>query len=233
MATSIHPLMQTSGRRRATRRARPACSAAVTTALTFLVGTRRLLGDTAHRRTPDENTSRCKVVYDLASAPLLKRGVPRKRPSGAVACRGKRLGFGRRFADQNIGAGAHAAADKHRLANGAQCFGQAFMSGPKGPVPTSRRCRSLARSETFAGWAPDILPCSSILSRSRSSPQPHSTAQAAPPANIASMSISSSVMGPLLPTPAGIWRNSEFGERLLHWKNVGNLETSQHRAHAA
>ena len=23
------------------------------------------------------------------------------------------------------------------------------------------------------------------------------------------------------------------GERLLHWKNVGNLETSQHRAHAA
>ena len=76
---------------------------------------------------------RVAIVYDLASAPLLKRGVPRKRPSGAVAGRGKRLGFGGRFADQNIGAGTHAAADKHRLANGAQCFGQAFMSGPRGP----------------------------------------------------------------------------------------------------
>ena len=111
--------MQISGRRRATRRARPACSAASTTAADVLVGARRLLGDAAHRGAADEDASLGKIVDDLASAPLLERGMARQRPAGAVAGRRERLVFSRRLADQNVRAGAHAAADEHRLADGA------------------------------------------------------------------------------------------------------------------
>ncbi len=40
-------------------------------------------------------------------------------------------------------------------------------------------------------------------------------------------------MAPVLPTPAGIWRNSEFGQRFLHRQNVGDFQPGQHGAHAA
>ena len=66
------------------------------------------------------------------------------------------------------------------------------------------RWRSLARSETFSRMAPAILPLSSMRSRSRASPQPRSTAQYAPPESMASISIASRVIAPVLPTPAGI-----------------------------
>ena len=59
-----------------------------------------------------------KLIHDLASAPLLKRRMPRQRPSGAVARGSERFVFGRRLADQNVRAGPHAAADQHRLAHG-------------------------------------------------------------------------------------------------------------------
>jgi hypothetical protein len=63
-----------------------------------LVGAWGFLGDAAHRRTPNDDAPFCKIIDDLASAPLLERGVPRQRPSGAVARRGERLAFSRRLA---------------------------------------------------------------------------------------------------------------------------------------
>jgi hypothetical protein len=56
------------------------------------------------------------------------------------------------------------------------------------------------------GRAPIILPPSSMRARSPASPHPRSTAQQAPPVSIASISVTSRVIAPLLPTPAGIWR---------------------------
>ena len=75
---------------------------------------------------------------------------------------------------------------------------------------------------THSGRAPAIRPCSSIRSKSRISPQPRATAHWAPCASMASISVASSAIALSLPTPAGIWRNSEFGELLLHWKDVGD-----------
>jgi DNA polymerase/3'-5' exonuclease PolX len=98
-----------------------------------LVGAGRLLGDAAHRWAFDDDATLGKLIHDLAAAPLLERGVPRQRPSGAVARRGERLAFSRRLGDQNIRTGAHAAADEHRLTHRAQCVGQAWVPGTECP----------------------------------------------------------------------------------------------------
>jgi hypothetical protein len=81
------PLMQIRGLRRATRRARPACSATATTALTSIIGPRGFLGDAAGRGRADQCALCRKIVDDLAAAPLLERGMARERAASPVRCR--------------------------------------------------------------------------------------------------------------------------------------------------
>lgn len=78
----------------------------------------------------------CKIIDDLASAPLLERHV-----SGQRRCRGtpkQTLCSQPSLADQNVRASAHAAADKHRLTVGTQRRKHAARSawvGTSGPAP--------------------------------------------------------------------------------------------------
>jgi len=85
---AFHPLMQMSGLMCATRRARPASSAATTTAL---IGARRLLRDSSARWAADQHALLGEFVDDLASAPLPQSGVAGKRAAGAVRCGSRAL----------------------------------------------------------------------------------------------------------------------------------------------
>ena len=98
----------------------------------ILVGAGRFLGDAAGRGTADENALRGQIVLDLAPAPLLERGVARHGAAGAVAGRRKRLLLGGSLAHQNLRAGAHAAANQHRLADRAQRRRQALVAWAEG-----------------------------------------------------------------------------------------------------
>ena len=121
-----------------------------------LVGARRLFGDAAGRRAPDQDALRCKVIDDLAPAPLLERGMAGHRTAGAVARGRESLFLAGCLAHENVRARPHAAADKHRLADGTQRLGQAFMTGPEGPG------RAFAMNEQLAPLSVDRM-CASTL----------------------------------------------------------------------
>ena len=58
-----------------------------------LVGARRFLGDAAHRRAFNDDAPFCKIIDDLASAPLLERGVPRQIDANGGVVDGPRIDY--------------------------------------------------------------------------------------------------------------------------------------------
>ena len=147
-----YPLMQISGRRRATLRASFGVLGCSDDRIHVLIGTGRLLGDTARRRRADQNSLRCEIIDDLAPAPLPERGMAGHRAAGAVACRREGLLLGRRLAHQDVRAGPHAAADQHRLSDRTQRLGKRLVTGSEGAG------RAFAMNEQITVLSIDRMP---------------------------------------------------------------------------
>jgi hypothetical protein len=95
----------------------------------ILVGAGHLFRDAAGRWAANEDALRRQIVLDGAAAPLLERRMARYGAACSVARRRERLLLGGRRAGQDVGARPHAAADEHRLADGAKRGRQAFVAG--------------------------------------------------------------------------------------------------------